>query len=166
MKAESVGVCLCIPQALLGYSSVKTFSPQRKIIEGVVFRAIHVVSKERRRLVLPRTSCFIMNQSLSQIVDHRYFYVEAIAIGERTVTVAARRFVVRHISLDVAKFQLCSSRKAETVTPSQRATTSRCLRISGRTTYRKSWCHGYHSGGLLHSGCSGRGFSSFSDFLL
>jgi hypothetical protein len=48
------------------------------------------------------------------------------------VTLTERRFVVRDVSLDVAKCQLCSPRSAETVTPSQRATASRCLRISGR----------------------------------
>jgi hypothetical protein len=31
---------------------------QRGIVGGVLFYAVHDVSKESRRLVLPRTSCF------------------------------------------------------------------------------------------------------------
>jgi hypothetical protein len=37
---------------------VKTFPRQRRILVGVVFYAIRVVSKESRRLVLPRTFYF------------------------------------------------------------------------------------------------------------
>jgi hypothetical protein len=39
-------VCLCIPLSLLGNNSVKTFPRQRRIVRGVVFYTIHVVSKE------------------------------------------------------------------------------------------------------------------------
>jgi hypothetical protein len=53
-------VCLCIPVSFLDNSSVKTFLLQRRIVGGVVFYAARVVSKESRRLVLPRTSCFII----------------------------------------------------------------------------------------------------------
>jgi hypothetical protein len=48
---------LCIPLSLLGNSSANTSSRQRRIV-GVVFCAVRVVSKESRRLILPRTSCF------------------------------------------------------------------------------------------------------------
>jgi hypothetical protein len=47
----------CIPLSLLGNNSVKTFPRQGRIVGRVVFYAIRVVSKESRRLVLPRTSC-------------------------------------------------------------------------------------------------------------
>jgi hypothetical protein len=48
MKAESVGVC--IPLSLLGNGSVNTFLRQRRIVGGVFFYPVHVVSKESRRL--------------------------------------------------------------------------------------------------------------------
>jgi hypothetical protein len=44
------------PLSLLGNSLVKTFPRQRRIVGGVVFYAVHVVSKESRLLVLPETS--------------------------------------------------------------------------------------------------------------
>jgi hypothetical protein len=50
IKGESVGVC--VPLSLLGNG----FQRRRKIFGSVVFCAVHVVSKEKRRLVLPRTS--------------------------------------------------------------------------------------------------------------
>jgi hypothetical protein len=50
-------VRLCTPLSLLGNNSVKTFPQERRIVGGVVFYAVRVVSKESRRLVLPRTSC-------------------------------------------------------------------------------------------------------------
>jgi hypothetical protein len=52
-----VWVCLCIPLLLLGNNSVKTFPRERKIVGGIVFYAVLVVSKESTRLVLPRVSC-------------------------------------------------------------------------------------------------------------
>jgi hypothetical protein len=52
-------VCLCIPLSLLGNNSVKTF-PRRRRIGGIVFCAVHVVSKESRRLVISRTSGYLM----------------------------------------------------------------------------------------------------------
>jgi hypothetical protein len=53
---ESIG--LCMPLWLLGNSSVNTF-PQGIIIGGVVFYSVRFVSKEGRRLVIPKTSgCF------------------------------------------------------------------------------------------------------------
>jgi hypothetical protein len=45
------------PLSLLGNNSVKTFLRQQRTVEGVVFYAVRVVSKEIGRLVLPRTSC-------------------------------------------------------------------------------------------------------------
>jgi hypothetical protein len=50
-------VCLCILVSLLGNNSVKTFPWQRRIVGGVVFYVVRVVSKESGRSVLPRTSC-------------------------------------------------------------------------------------------------------------
>jgi hypothetical protein len=52
-----VSVGLCIPLSLLCNNSVKTFPRQRRIVGGVVFYAVRVVSKESRQLVLHRTSC-------------------------------------------------------------------------------------------------------------
>jgi hypothetical protein len=43
--------------SLLGSGSVNTFPRQGKIVRGVVFYVVRVVSKESRRLVLPRISC-------------------------------------------------------------------------------------------------------------
>jgi hypothetical protein len=53
---EWTGLCISLP--LLGNGSVNTFSRQRRIVGGVVFCAVRVVSKESRRLVLTRTSFF------------------------------------------------------------------------------------------------------------
>jgi hypothetical protein len=53
-------VGLCIPLSLLGNNSVKTFPRQRRIVGRFVFNVARVVSKESRRLVLSRTSCFIL----------------------------------------------------------------------------------------------------------
>jgi hypothetical protein len=56
-------LCLCIPLSLVGNSSVKTFPRQRRVVGGVIFCAVCVVSKESRRLVLPKTSAFIWGYS-------------------------------------------------------------------------------------------------------
>jgi hypothetical protein len=62
-------VCLCILPSLLGNSSAYTFPRQRIIVGGVVFKPVRVVSKESRRLVLPRISCFeIRNGGKSKVV--------------------------------------------------------------------------------------------------
>jgi hypothetical protein len=45
------------PPSLLGNGSVNMFPRQQGITGGVIFYAVRVVSKESRRLVLPRTSC-------------------------------------------------------------------------------------------------------------
>jgi hypothetical protein len=46
-------VCLWIPISLLGNNSIKTILWQRRIVEGVVFHAVSVVSKENRQLFFP-----------------------------------------------------------------------------------------------------------------
>jgi hypothetical protein len=53
-------ICLCIPLTLLGNNYLKTLPRQRRIVGDVVFYSAHVVSKESRRLVLLRTSCFFI----------------------------------------------------------------------------------------------------------
>jgi hypothetical protein len=60
----SVSVCV-FPLLLLGNGSLNMFRcneytrSNRKIVGRVIFYAVHVVSKESRRLVLLRTSCHI-----------------------------------------------------------------------------------------------------------
>jgi hypothetical protein len=54
-KWESVGLSV-YPPLLLGNNEVKMFPLQRRIVGGVFFYAIHTLSKETGRLVLPRTS--------------------------------------------------------------------------------------------------------------
>jgi hypothetical protein len=49
-------VCGSVYVSLLDNNSVKMFLRQRRIVGGVVLYAVRVVSKESRRLVLPRTS--------------------------------------------------------------------------------------------------------------
>jgi hypothetical protein len=61
LSKESLWVCLCVHLLLLANNSVKTFPRQRRIVRGVVFHAVHVVSKKSRRLFLPRTSCYWRN---------------------------------------------------------------------------------------------------------
>jgi hypothetical protein len=53
-------MCLCIPISLLGNGCVNTFPRQQKFVGGVVFYAVDFVSKESRRLVLPRTSFVVV----------------------------------------------------------------------------------------------------------
>jgi hypothetical protein len=48
----------CVSLPLLGNGSVNTFPRQRGIVGGLVFYAVLVVSKESRRLLLTRASCF------------------------------------------------------------------------------------------------------------
>jgi hypothetical protein len=70
-------VCLCTHLLLLGNSSVNTFPWQRRFVGGVVFYAVRVLSKESRRIVLPRTSCCkvwcTINHKLRS-VKHVLFY--------------------------------------------------------------------------------------------
>jgi hypothetical protein len=79
LSMESLWVCLCIPLSLLGKNSVKTFPRQRRIVGGVVFYAVHDISKESRRLVLRRTSCS-RKSSFSEIFlgrHARWFHSES-----------------------------------------------------------------------------------------
>jgi hypothetical protein len=62
-------LCVSIPLSLEGNGSVNTFSPQQRIVGGVVFYAVCVASKENRQIVQTRTSC-IMMISLSASVKH------------------------------------------------------------------------------------------------
>jgi hypothetical protein len=55
IKGESVN--LYISLSLLGNGSVNTFPRQWRIVVGVVFSVVHVISKKSRWLVLPKTSC-------------------------------------------------------------------------------------------------------------
>jgi hypothetical protein len=59
---RSLWVSLRIPLLLLGHGSAKTFPRQCRIIGGVVFYAVRVVAKERKRLVLTRTSCLFFRK--------------------------------------------------------------------------------------------------------
>jgi hypothetical protein len=51
--------CVCNPQSLLGNGSVNTVSQQLRILGSVVLYAVHVVWKESRRSVLPKTSYYL-----------------------------------------------------------------------------------------------------------
>jgi hypothetical protein len=57
LSSVCVSVCVYL-LSLLGDGSVKTFPRQQRIVGGVIFYAVRVISKESRRLVLPRCSCF------------------------------------------------------------------------------------------------------------
>jgi hypothetical protein len=48
-----------ISLSLLGNGYVNILTRQRRIFTGIIFYAVRVISKESRRLVLPRTSCNI-----------------------------------------------------------------------------------------------------------
>jgi hypothetical protein len=48
----------CIPLSLLGNNSVKILPRERRIIGGIVFYAVRVVSKDSSRTVVPKTSCY------------------------------------------------------------------------------------------------------------
>jgi hypothetical protein len=51
-------VCLRILLSFLGNNSVETFPRQQRIFGKFVFYAVRIISKESRRPVLPRISCF------------------------------------------------------------------------------------------------------------
>jgi hypothetical protein len=53
---ELLYASVCI--SLLGNNLVQTFPRQRRIVGGVVLCAVHVMSRESRRLILPRTSWY------------------------------------------------------------------------------------------------------------
>jgi hypothetical protein len=44
------------------YRSIKTFPRKRRIVGSAVFCAVRVVSKDRRPLVIPRTSCSVSHK--------------------------------------------------------------------------------------------------------
>jgi hypothetical protein len=67
--------CLYISLSLLGIKSVKTFPRQRRNVGGVVFYVVHVVSKQSRRLVLPRTHCFPFCWKICNPTQRSDFYV-------------------------------------------------------------------------------------------
>jgi hypothetical protein len=46
VSKKSLWACLCIPLWFLGNNSVKTFPRQWRVVEGVVFYEVHVISKE------------------------------------------------------------------------------------------------------------------------
>jgi hypothetical protein len=52
------GSVKCIPVSMLGNRLVKMFPWQQRVVWGIVFYWVHVVSKESRRLVLSRNSFF------------------------------------------------------------------------------------------------------------
>jgi hypothetical protein len=66
-----VSGCLLIPLSLLGNSQVKTFPRQRRIVGGVILYAVHVISKESRQLVVPRTSFSILVTYNSMLTETR-----------------------------------------------------------------------------------------------
>jgi hypothetical protein len=69
IKGESVG--LCIPLSLQGKCSVNTFLRQRRIIGIVVFYAVYVASKESRRLIHPRTSCYCFLHKVTKLFNYK-----------------------------------------------------------------------------------------------
>jgi hypothetical protein len=81
MPPISLCVCMCIPLSLLGNGSVKTLSLQRIHTQQYncwrhLFYAVCVVSKESRRLVLPRTSCFLFIINLMSTSASKFLFVQ------------------------------------------------------------------------------------------
>jgi hypothetical protein len=62
--------CLCFPLPLPGNNSVKTLPWQRIIAGGDVTYAVHVVSREIRLLVIPRTLCFLLSYWVLNMKHH------------------------------------------------------------------------------------------------
>jgi hypothetical protein len=75
IKVESLGLSV-YPLSLLDNNFVKTFQRQRRTIGSVVFHVIRIVSKESRRSVLPRTSCYIYSFIIKHHVIKTYGGVE------------------------------------------------------------------------------------------
>jgi hypothetical protein len=67
-------ICLCIPLSSPHNNSVKTFMWQRRTVGGVFFSAAHVISKESRQLVLPRTPCLDICRSFAVKYCHLLGY--------------------------------------------------------------------------------------------
>jgi hypothetical protein len=59
IKGEPVGLSV-YPLLLLGNSSVNTFPWQKRIVGGIIFHVVLVISKESRQLVLTRTYCLVI----------------------------------------------------------------------------------------------------------
>jgi hypothetical protein len=73
-------VGLCVPLSLLGNGSVKTFPRQRRLVAGVVFYAVRVVSKENKLLVLPRSFCFYFHM-VSQAISSSQNFLFSLSYG-------------------------------------------------------------------------------------
>jgi hypothetical protein len=61
---ESLWVCLCISSLFPGNSSVNTFLWQQRIVGGVGFHAVCVISKESRQPALSRNSCYLTRPTI------------------------------------------------------------------------------------------------------
>jgi hypothetical protein len=76
ISKQTLWVCLCIPQLLLGKSSVKMFPQQWRIVGGIILCVVHVISKESKQLVLPRIFCFNLSMTndgcVSKLQDVEY----------------------------------------------------------------------------------------------
>jgi hypothetical protein len=57
-------VCVSIPLSFLGNGSVNTFPRQRRIIRGVVFSEVRVISEESRRLVFPELTVYMFTKQV------------------------------------------------------------------------------------------------------
>jgi hypothetical protein len=68
--------CMWISLSLLGNNSVETYQRQRRIVGGVVFYTVRVVSKESRRLVLSRISCNVCNFRITRSIKSNAFMYE------------------------------------------------------------------------------------------
>jgi hypothetical protein len=60
-QKKSLCFCLRILLSFLGNGSINTFQVPKRIVWGIVFCGVCVVSREMRRLVLPRTSCVMLS---------------------------------------------------------------------------------------------------------
>jgi hypothetical protein len=109
---KNLWVCLCISLSLLGNNSVKSFPRQRKIVGGVVFYVVHIASKESRRLVLPRTPCYLLQPSVFPVSFLRPFcvlvarrpYKVVVTRGAGIVSRLSRQLLNR----DHTGFHICS----------------------------------------------------------
>jgi hypothetical protein len=77
MRSCSVSIS---PLSLLGNGSVNTsprqrIQTQRGVVGGVVLYVVDVLSMDSRRLVLPRTYCFIQSVSFMQQDAEMYYRV-------------------------------------------------------------------------------------------
>jgi hypothetical protein len=63
ISIQTLWVSLCMPLLLLGKSSGNMFPQQWRTVGGIIFSVVHVISKESKQLVLPRTSCFNLSMS-------------------------------------------------------------------------------------------------------